>query len=59
MQVPEAVTSRRSVRAFLGTPVDHVFYCGMAIGTRDPEAAVNQFEVSRASIDDAVRFEGF
>ncbi len=43
----------------MAIPDDHVFYCGMAIGTRDPDAAVNTFEVPRAALDDVVRFEGF
>ena len=30
-----------------------------AIGTRDPDAAVNAFEVPRAALDDVVRWEGF
>ncbi len=47
------------VRDCVSIPEDHVFYCGMAIGTRDPDAAVNQFEVARAPLADVVRFEGF
>ncbi len=47
------------VRACVAFPEDHVFYCGMAIGYRDPQAAVNNFEVSRAPLDDVARFEGF
>jgi nitroreductase len=46
------------VRQCVAIPDDHVFYCGMAIGTRDPDAAVNNFEVPRAALDDVVRFEG-
>jgi len=47
------------VRACVSLPDDHVFYCGLAIGWRDPDAAVNTFPVPRADIDDVVRFEGF
>ncbi len=47
------------VRQCVAIPEDHTFYCGMAIGFRDPDAAVNRFAVSRASLDDVVRFEGF
>jgi nitroreductase len=47
------------VRACVELPDDHVFYCGMAIGYRDPDAAVNQFEVPRATLEDVARFEGF
>jgi nitroreductase len=47
------------VRARVAIPDDHVFFCGMAIGRRDPDAAVNRFEVPRAPLDEVVRFEGF
>lgn len=47
------------VRACVEFPDDHVFYCGMAIGYCDRQAAVNNFLVSRAELDDFVRFEGF
>ena len=47
------------VRECVEFPDDHVFYCGMAIGYRDPEAAVNTFEVVRAPLDDVVRWQGF
>ena len=40
-------------------PDDHVFYCGMAIGYRNPQAAVNRFDVPRAPLEDVIRFEGF
>ena len=49
----------REVRACVTMPEHHVFYCGLAIGYRDPEAAVNGFPVPRAALDDVVRFEGF
>lgn len=47
------------VRACVAMPDDHVFYCGLAIGYRDADAAVNTFEVTRAALDEVVRFEGF
>lgn len=46
------------VREHAGIPEDHVFFCGMAIGVRDPDAAVNRFEVPRAGLSDMVRFDG-
>ncbi len=49
----------KQVRECVDMPEDHTFYCGLAIGYRDPDAAVNQFEVARAPIEDVVRFEGF
>ena len=47
------------VREHAQIPDDHIFFCGMAIGFRDPDAAVNQFEVARAPLSEMVRFEGF
>ena len=32
---------------------------GMAIGYRDPDAAVNNFAVPRVEIDQAIRWDGF
>ncbi len=47
------------IRECVTIPDDHIFFCGMSIGWRDPEATVNRFEVPRAPIEEAVRFEGF
>ncbi|MFA7603537.1 MAG: nitroreductase [Novosphingobium sp.] len=49
----------RQVRECAAIPDDHIFFCGLAIGYRDPEAPVNRFEVPRAPLAEAVRFEGF
>lgn len=49
----------RQVREVVRIPGDHIFFCGMAIGYRDPDAAVNRFVVPRAPLAEAVRFEGF
>jgi nitroreductase len=48
------------IREHLG--VDHeryMFFCGMAIGYRDPEAPVNNFERERVALEDHVKFIGF
>ncbi|GMN12696.1 nitroreductase [Altererythrobacter sp. MTPC7] len=48
------------IRDFLG--LDHektMFFCGMAIGYRDPEAPVNNFERERVPLDDQVKFLGW
>lgn len=50
---------QQQVRACVSIPDDHIFFCGLAIGKRDPEAALNRFEVPRASLSEAVSFEGF
>ncbi len=47
------------IREVVEIPEDHIFFCGLAIGHRDPDAPVNQFRVARAPIDEAVRWEGW
>lgn len=47
------------VREMVDIPDDHIFFCGMAIGYRDEEAAVNNFDVKRAGLDESVRWEGW
>jgi nitroreductase len=49
-----------TIRDFLG--LDHeryMFFCGMAIGYRDPEAPVNNFERERVPLEQQVKFIGF
>ena len=48
-----------TMRALLNIDDDHIFFCGMAIGYRDAEAAVNNFTVPRVEIDQAIRWDGF
>jgi nitroreductase len=47
------------VRAALKIPENHIFFCGMAIGYRDPVAPVNNFDVPRVALDQSIRWEGF
>ena len=47
------------IRACFDIPDDHIFFCGAAIGYRDPDAAVNNFPVPRAPLDEVVTWEGF
>lgn len=47
------------VREAVDIPDDHVFFCGMGIGYRDPDAPVNRFEVPRAPLSEGIRFDGF
>lgn len=37
----------------------HILFCGLAIGYRDADAPVNNFERPRVPLDDQVRFLGF
>lgn len=50
---------QKQVREEIGIPEDHIFFCGVAIGWGDREAAVNRFPVPRVGIDQAIRWEGF
>ena len=48
------------IREHLG--LDHeryMFFCGMAIGYRDPDAPVNNFERERVPLDEHVKFLGW
>ena len=47
------------MRELLGVDDEHIFFCGMAIGYRDPDAPINGFEVPRVTLDEAVNFRGF
>lgn len=49
----------RQVREAAHVPEDHIFFCGLAVGYRNPQAPVNLFDVPRAPLSEAVRFEGF
>lgn len=50
---------QEQIRAVVNIPEDHIFFCGMGVGWRDPDAPVNQFPVPRAPLDEAIRWEGF
>lgn len=47
------------IRQCFPIPEDHIFFCGMAIGYRDPDAAVNNFPVARAPLGEVVSWKGF
>ncbi len=47
------------IREMVSIPDDHIFFCGVAIGYRDPDAAVNNFTVARAPLGESVRWEGW
>ncbi|MGB3738479.1 MAG: nitroreductase [Pontixanthobacter sp.] len=49
----------RQIRAAVPIPDDHIFFCGMAIGYRDPDAAVNRFDVARAELTETVDWHGW
>ena len=58
MQEAWAVYSKQ-IRECVAIPEDHIFFCGMAIGWGDRDAAINSFPVPRVGLDEAVRWEGF
>lgn len=48
------------IREFLGLDHDStMFFCGIAIGYRDPDHPANNFERSRVPLDEQVKFIGF
>ncbi|PBS13988.1 nitroreductase [Lysobacteraceae bacterium NML93-0792] len=49
----------RTIKAHLGLSGDTLLFCGLAIGWRDADAAVNQFERERVALRDNLTFRGF
>jgi nitroreductase len=49
----------RTIKDHLGLPEDQLLFCGIAIGWRDAEDAVNNFERPRVPLDEHVTFMGF
>ena len=48
------------IKQFIGVSDEtHIFFCGLAIGHADAEAACNTYERTRIPVDAAVRFVGF
>jgi nitroreductase len=49
----------RTIKQHLGLGDDVLLFCGIAIGHRDADAPVNNFERERVPLDEQVRFLGF
>ena len=50
----------RLIKEFLGVSDEtHIFFCGIAIGYRDEQAPINNFERARIPLDQQVKFLGF
>jgi hypothetical protein len=47
------------MRELLDIDDDHIFFCGMAIGYRDAGAVINNFNVPRVDIAQAIDWRGF
>lgn len=50
---------QEQIRAVVDIPDDHIFFCGLGVGWRDPAAPVNNFPVPRAPLDEAIKWDGF
>ena len=50
---------QEQIREVVNLPEDHIFFCGMGVGWRDPDAPVNNFPVPRAPLDEVIKWEGF
>nr|WP_293679650.1 nitroreductase [uncultured Phenylobacterium sp.] len=49
----------RTIKAHLGLSDDTLLFCGLAIGWRDPAAAVNDFGRERVPVEEHITFLGF
>lgn len=47
-----------TVAEFIGMPNERMLFCGMSIGHRNPDSAVNQLVADRAPLEEFVRFHG-
>jgi nitroreductase len=48
-----------TVRSFLGTPENHMLFCGMAIGYEDTVVPANSLRSTRAPLSEWAEFHGF
>ncbi|MDC0131636.1 nitroreductase [Alphaproteobacteria bacterium] len=48
-----------SVKSFLDIPDNMTFFCALALGYADPDAAINQLQSPRAQVDEVASFVGF
>ncbi|MBI3374929.1 MAG: nitroreductase [Betaproteobacteria bacterium] len=48
----------RTVAEFIGMPGERMLFCGMSIGYRNPDSAVNQLVADRAPLEEFARFHG-
>lgn len=49
----------RTVGEFLNLDADHMLFCGVALGRRDPDAPVNAFPVAREPFEAFAQMRGF
>ena len=48
----------RTVAEFIGLPGELMLFCGMSIGYRNPDSAVNRLVAERAPLEEFARFHG-
>ena len=58
---PQEIWARygQFMKGQLGIDDEHIFFCGMAIGYRDPIAPINTFPVPHVALAETVAFKGF
>ena len=49
----------RTIKDHLGLADDRMLFCGLAIGWRDADVAVNNFERARVALEEQIAFVGF
>ncbi|WP_176593600.1 nitroreductase [Sphingobium sp. EM0848] len=47
---------QKQIREHVAIPGDHIFFCGISVGYRDPDAPVNSFPVARTPLKQVVTF---
>ncbi len=47
---------QKQIREYVAIPEDHILFCGVSIGYRDPTAPVNNFPVTRAPLQQVITF---
>ena len=47
---------QKQIREHVAIPDDHIFFCGISVGYRDPDAPVNSFPVARIPLEQVVTF---
>jgi nitroreductase len=50
---------QKQVREVVEIPEDHIFFCGVAIGWGNRDAAINNFEIPRAPGEEVITWQGF
>ncbi|CAN5377480.1 nitroreductase [soil metagenome] len=49
----------KTVGEFIGLDADHMLFCGVALGKRDPDHAINGWRAQRDPLEAFATFEGF